>query len=106
MYYQWIDVSTCEQEKYCLYTKSNIKIDAMVFKDSMGGWGFTAFGRTFYPISELVTKGKAMQNCEKLIRLELRSLLEELTPEENPQIDNEENPYLSTIEKLKHMFHI
>lgn len=105
MDYRWIDVSTCEQEKYYLYTKSSIKIDAMVFKVSTGGRGFTAFGRTFYSISGLATKGTAMRNCEKLIRSELRSLLEELTPEEESiQVDNEENPYLSTVEKLKAMF--
>lgn len=102
----WIDVSTMREEKYCLYTKSNIGINAIVFKDDKGNWGFTVFDRTFLSSSGRVTKYKAMQNCEKLIRSELKSLLDELTPTENDSIDNEENPYLSTIEKLKHMFHI
>lgn len=106
MNYRWIDISTCGQERYLLRTKSVISPDATVFKDEKGNWGFTAFGRTFLSSSRYVTKYKAMQNCEKLIRSELKSLLDELTPTENVSIDDEENPYLSTIEKLKSMFHM
>lgn len=106
MNYRWIDISTCGQERYLLRTKSVISPDATVFKDEKGNWGFTAFGRTFLSSSRYVTKYKAMQNCEKLIRSELKSLLDELTPTENVSIDDEENPYLSTIEKLKAMFHM
>lgn len=106
MDYHWVDISTCEQERYLLRTKSVISPDATVFKDEKGNWGFTAFGRTFLSSSRHVTKYRAMQNCEKLIRSELKSLLDELTPTENIPIDDEENPYLSTIEKLKSMFHM
>lgn len=106
MDYHWADISTLEQERYLLRTKSVISPDATVFKDEKGNWGFTAFGRTFLSSSRHVTKYRAMQNCEKLIRSELKSLLDELTPTENIPIDDEENPYLSTIEKLKSMFHM
>lgn len=106
MDYHWVDISTCGQERYLLRTKSVISPDATVFKDEKGNWGFTAFGRTFLSSSRHVTKYRAMQNCEKLIRSELKSLLGELTPTENVSIDDEENPYLSTIEKLKSMFHM
>lgn len=88
-----------------LYEKRN-RPGPTVFKDDKGNWGFTAFGRTFLSSSRYVTKYRAMQNCEKLIRSELKSLLDELTPTENVSIDDEENPYLSTIEKLKSMFHM
>ena len=81
-------------------------LEGTQFKDEKGNWGFTAFGRTFLSSSRYVTKYRAMQNCEKLIRSELKSLLNELTPTENISIDDEENPYLSTIEKLKSMFHM
>ena len=106
MDYHWADISTCEQERYLLCTKSVIDPGGTVFKDDKGNWGFTAFGRTFLSSSRYVTKYRAMQNCEKLIRSELKSLLDELTPTENVSIDDEENPYLSTIEKLKSMFHM
>lgn len=106
MDYHWADISTFEQERYLLCTKSVIDPGATVFKDDKGNWGFTAFGRTFLSSSRYVTKYRAMQNCEKLIRSELKSLLDELTPTENVSIDDEENPYLSTIEKLKSMFHM
>lgn len=106
MDYHWADISTCEQERYLLCTKSVIDPGGTVFKDEKGNWGFTAFGRTFLSSSRYVTKYRAMQNCEKLIHSELKSLLDELTPMENVSIDNEENPYLSTIEKLKSMFHM
>ena len=106
MDYHWADISTLEQERYLLCTKSVIDPGATVFKDEKGNWGFTAFGRTFLSSSRYVTKYRAMQNCEKLIRSELKSLLNELTPTENISIDNEENPYLSTIEKLKSMYHM
>lgn len=106
MDYHWVDISTLEQERYLLRTKSVINPDATVFKDEKGNWGFTAFGRTFLSNSRYVTKYRAMQNCEKLIRSELKSLLDELTPTENISIDDEENPYLSTVEKLKSMFHM
>lgn len=106
MDYHWVDISTCGQERYLLRTKSVISPDATVFKDEKGNWGFTAFGRTFLSSSRHVTKYRAMQNCEKLIRSELKSLLDELTPTENISIDDEENPYLSTVEKLKSMFHM
>ncbi len=106
MDYHWVDISTCGQERYLLRTKSVISPDATVFKDEKGNWGFTAFGRTFLSSSRHVTKYRAMQNCEKLIRSELKSLLDELTPTENVSIDDEENPYLSTIEKLKSIFHM
>lgn len=106
MDYHWADISTLEQERYLLCTKSVIDPGATVFKDEKGNWGFTAFGRTFLSSSRYVTKYRAMQNCEKLIRSELKSLLNELTPTENISIDNEDNPYLSTIEKLKSMFHM
>lgn len=106
MDYHWADISTLEQERYFLRTKSVINPDTTVFKDEKGNWGFTAFGRTFLSNSRYVTKYRAMQNCEKLIRSELKSLLDELTPTENISIDDEENPYLSTVEKLKSMFHM
>ena len=106
MDYHWVDISTCGQERYLLRTKSVISPDATIFKDEKGNWGFTAFGRTFLSSSRHVTKYRAMQNCEKLIRSELKSLLDELTPTENVSIDDEENPYLSTIEKLKSIFHM
>lgn len=68
MDYHWVDISTCGQERYLLRTKSVISPDATVFKDEKGNWGFTAFGRTFLSSSRHVTKYRAMQNCEKLIR--------------------------------------
>lgn len=106
MDYHWADISTCEQERYLLCTKSVIDPGGTVFKDDKGNWGFTAFGRTFMSSSRYVTKYRAMQNCEKLVRSELKSLLDELTPTENVSIDDEENPYLSSIEKLKSIFHM
>lgn len=106
MDYHWADISTCEQERYLLCTKSVIDPGGTVFKDDKGNWGFTAFDRTFMSSSRYVTKYRAMQNCEKLVRSELKSLLDELTPTENVSIDDEENPYLSSIEKLKSIFHM
>ena len=47
MDYHWADISTLEQERYLLCTKSVIDPGATVFKDDKGNWGFTAFGRTF-----------------------------------------------------------